>query len=88
MQHDKNETPTQLFSCENCYIFKNTLFYRISLVAAHEILSVRTFLYILAVRMLFRILEDSLGLPLIIFFNYNSILVCEYLFLINGDNLR
>ena len=30
------ETPTQVFSCEYCEIFKNSFFYRTPLVAASE----------------------------------------------------
>ena len=32
----KKETPTQMFSCENCETFKNTFFYRTPLVVASE----------------------------------------------------
>ena len=33
----KKETPSQVFSCEYCEIFKNSFFYRTSLVAASGI---------------------------------------------------
>ena len=32
-----NMTPTQVFSCENCQIFKNRFFYRTRPVAAYNI---------------------------------------------------
>ena len=37
LQLYQKETPTQMFSCENCEMFKNRLFYRTPLVAAFVI---------------------------------------------------
>ena len=34
LQFYQKETPKQVFSCKYCEVFKNTSFYRISLVAA------------------------------------------------------